>query len=183
MTLYTVGHGTRSTEELAAVVTSAGITRLVDVRRPPASRRHPHLTRDTLAADLLALGVVYEWWGDTLGGRRRRRPASRHTAWRNASFQGYADHMDTAEFRTALTQLLASIEDGPATAVMCAETLWSRCHRRLIADAAVLRGAPVVHLVAADDSTPHPIHPDVRRDDDGWPVYDGGQPPLLDPAP
>src|SRR5688500_13070404 len=101
MTLYTVGHGTRSVDELVAVLASADIAGLVDVRRHPGSRRHPHLGRDSLAAALPGHGVAYEFQGETLGGRRSRVPDSRHPAWRNASFQGYADHMDTPEFRTA----------------------------------------------------------------------------------
>ena len=177
--LYTVGHGTRTVEELAAVVTSAGGTRIVDVRRHPGSRRLPHLGRDNLTVALPQLGVDYEWEGDALGGRRSRRPDSPHTAWRNASFQGYADHMDTPEFRAALLRLLDEVRAGPATAVMCSETLWWRCHRRMIADAALLHGTPVVHLLSERDHPAHPLHPDARPGEDGWPVYDGGQAPLI----
>jgi uncharacterized protein (DUF488 family) len=177
MTLYTVGHGTRTTEQLVAVLASADVARLADVRRHPGSRRYPHLGRDALAEALPAAGIAYAWWGETMGGRRSRRPDSRHTAWRNASFQGYADHMDTPAFRRAFSELLDAAREAP-TAVMCAETLWWRCHRRLLADAAVLRGTPVVHLLSEGEHPGHPLHPDVRADGDGWPLYDGGQPPL-----
>ena len=179
MTLYTVGHGTRTTAELVAVLASAGIGRLADVRRHPGSRRHPHLGRDALSQDLPAAGVGYEWWGEQLGGRRSRRPDSRHTAWRNASFQGYADHMDSAEFRDAFLELLGVAAAGPPTAVMCSETVWWRCHRRLLADAALLQGVEVVHLLAAGNHARHPLHADARPGEDGWPVYDGGQIPLV----
>jgi uncharacterized protein (DUF488 family) len=174
VTLFTVGHGTRTTEELVAVLRSAEIQRVADVRRHPGSRRHPHLGRDALARDLPQAGIAYEWWGEELGGRRSRSPTSRHPAWRVAAFQGYADHMDTAEFRTAFTRLL----DGTAelaTAVMCSETVWWRCHRRLLADAALLRGTAVTHVLSATNHAPHPLHPEVRAGDDGWPVYDAGQ--------
>jgi uncharacterized protein (DUF488 family) len=179
VTLYTVGHGTRTTDELVAVLHSAGIGRVADVRRHPGSRRHPHLGRDALAAALAEAGVAYEWWGEQLGGRRSRHPGSRHTAWRNAAFAGYADHIDTPEFRAAFLRLLAAAEAGPPTAVMCSETVWWRCHRRLLADAAVLQGVQVVHLLGASNHGAHPLHDDVRAGEDGWPVYDGGQAPLV----
>ena len=167
--LFTVGHGTRSVSELVAVVAEAGLARLVDVRRFPGSRRHPHLGRAGLEHDLPAAGIAYEWC-QALGGRRSRVAGSRHTAWRNDAFAGYADHMDTEEFRAALDDLLGRL---PLT-VMCAETLWWRCHRRLIADAATLAGVNVVHLLDVGKSQPHRLHEDVRRDEDGRPVYDKG---------
>ena len=143
MRLFTVGHGTRTTDDLVAVLRDAGVERLVDVRRFTGSRRNPHLSREALAADL---PLAYEWWGEELGGRRQAVEPSRHPEWRNAAFRAYADWMDTPMFTGALDRLLASAASVP-TAVMCAETLWWRCHRRLIADAAVLRGAEVVHLL------------------------------------
>ena len=177
--LFTVGHGTRSTAELADVVRSAGVGRVVDVRRHPGSRRQPHLSRDGLGHDLPPLGVGYEWWGEELGGRRRRASPSRHPAWRNQAFGAFADHMDTEGFRRAFDLLLAGLASAPPTAVMCAETLWWRCHRRLIADAAVLAGTAVVHILDEGKTAAHPLHPAVRVDEDGRPVYDvGAQLPL-----
>ena len=179
MILYTVGHGVRSTDELVAVLRAAGVERLVDVRRFPGSRRNPHLSREALAADL---PLAYEWWGEELGGRRSRpkdRP-TRHPAWRNEAFQAYADYMDTEPFRTALQRLLAEADaDHTATAVMCAETVWWRCHRRLIADAAVSQGAEVVHLLDVGTTQPHKASDGLRIDDDGWPVYDLGPQTIL----
>nr|MDQ3575236.1 DUF488 domain-containing protein [Actinomycetota bacterium] len=105
MTLYTVGHGTRSVAELAAVIGDAGLSSVVDVRRHPGSRRHPHLSRAGLERDLPALGITYQWC-EALGGRRRRAAGSRHSAWRNQAFGAYADHMDTAGFRRALDNLI-----------------------------------------------------------------------------
>ncbi|HEX2294147.1 MAG TPA: DUF488 domain-containing protein [Actinomycetota bacterium] len=178
--VFTVGHGTRATEELAALLASAGVGLLVDVRRFPGSRRHPHFAREALAESLPALGVAYEWRGEELGGRRSRdRSGSRHPAWRNDAFAGYADHMDTPVFRAALERIETEARSGVRLAVMCAETLWWRCHRRLIADALVLRGVEVVHLVQPGNSTPHPVNEAARLGDDGYPVYDVGATPEL----
>ena len=175
MVLLTVGHGQRSVDELAGVLVDAGVGRLVDVRRYPGSQRHPHLAGEKLAATLPERGVEYQWWGEELGGRRRASgPVSRHPAWRNPAFRAYADHMDLPAFRDTLVRLLALGAAGPPLAVMCAETLWWRCHRRLIADAASLRGAHVVHLLELGKSQPHVRHPALRADGDGWPVYDLG---------
>jgi len=172
--LFTVGHGTRSTDELLAVLRSGGVGRLVDLRRFPGSRRHPHLAREPLSAALATAGVGYEWAGEALGGRRSGVDGSRHPALRNAAFRAYADHMDTPEFRSALERLLDEVRAGPPPAVMCAETLWWRCHRRLIADAAVLAGTPVTHLVDERTATAHELATEARPDEQGRPVYDVG---------
>ncbi len=154
----------------------AGVELLVDVRRFPGSRRHPHFAREALAKSLPSLGIGYDWRGEELGGRRSRRRdgTSRHPAWRNDAFAGYADHMDTSAFRDALTRLEAEAATGTSVAVMCAETLWWRCHRRLIADALVLHGVEVIHLIQLGKSAPHPLHESARAGDDGYPVYDVG---------
>ena len=175
MVLYTVGHGNRSLDELTGILQAGGIARLADVRRFPGSRRHPHFSRSALAAELPDRGIAYEWWGDELGGRRRSlAEESRHPAWRDPAFRAYADHMDTDEFRRTLTGLLAGAAGDPRVAVMCAETLWWRCHRRLIADASVVRGTAVVHLLGPGRQQDHPLNPALRVGDDGWPVYDVG---------
>jgi uncharacterized protein (DUF488 family) len=153
MRLCTVGHGNRTTDELVAVLRDAGVGRLVDVRRFPDSRRNPHLAREALARDL---PLTYEWWGEELGGRRKAAPDSPHVEWRNDAFRGYADWTDTPVFQEALDRLLRTAAEVPS-AVMCAETLWWRCHRRLIADAAMRRGVEVVHLLDVGKAESHPM--------------------------
>jgi uncharacterized protein (DUF488 family) len=171
----TVGHGTRSADELIAVLRAAGIQLVVDVRRVPGSRRHPHFAREELQRSLPAAGIAYSWRGEELGGRRSRSTGvSRHPAWRNAAFQGYADFTDTEVYRSAIAQLEAESQTTKL-AVMCAETLWWRCHRRLIADTLELRGTRVIHLIKPGAEQPHALHPAVRLDDQGWPVYDVGE--------
>lgn len=170
--VLTIGHGTRSAEELLTVLQQAGVAVLIDIRRFPGSRRHPQFGRDTLAASLAAGGISYEWQGEELGGRRSRRAESRHVALRNAAFGGYADHMDTPAFRGAVQALVSRAEAGERLAVMCAESLWWRCHRSLVADVLVCRGVDVVHLIDVARREPHRMRPAMRCGDDGWPVYD-----------
>ncbi len=144
MELLTVGHGTLSEEQLGRLLTGAGVHRLVDVRRAPGSRRHPHFGRAALAEWLPRTGVAYAW-EPRLGGWRKPSPDSPNTALRNDSFRGYADYMRTPEFWAALDGVLAAA--GTGTAVMCSEAVYWRCHRRLISDAAELvRGVTVLHL-------------------------------------
>ena len=172
-TIYTIGHGTRSSDELIATLRGANVERLVDVRRFPGSRRNPQFAREALEASLPNNGIMYEWRGESLGGRRSRSETSRHPALRNDAFRGYADHMDTEEFTRALDEL---IEQGSneSTAVMCAETLWWKCHRRLIADALHLRGVEVIHLFEEGKSEPHKPTKEMRADEQSKPVYDVG---------
>jgi hypothetical protein len=170
--VLTVGHGARSAEELLAILQDANVTTLIDIRRFPGSRRHPQFGREALAASLGAAGIRYEWQGEQLGGRRDRHASSRHTALVNAAFGGYADHMDTPAFRTAVQSLVARAEAGERLALMCAETLWWRCHRSLVADALVCRGIEVVHLLDLTRREPHRRRPTMRCGDDGGPVYD-----------
>ena len=169
-TIFTVGHGTRSSDELNEILRAARIDLLIDVRRFPGSRRHPQFSKNAVEKSLSAVGVEYDWQGDALGGRRKANPESENSAWRNAAFRAYADHMDTEEFRRALT----SIKDRAATtrqALMCAETLWWRCHRRLIADALVVGGFEVVHLGVGKDGQ-HKLTETARRVSQGRLVYD-----------
>lgn len=170
--VYTVGHGARSADSFLAVLRVAGVAALVDVRRFPGSRRHPQFGREALANALAAAGIGYEWQGEALGGRRSRVADSRHRALRDVGFAGYADHTDTMMFRDAVTALAARAAAGERLAVMCAETPWWRCHRSFIADALVLRGCAVVHLLDVGRRQEHRMHATVRRGDDGWPVYD-----------
>jgi uncharacterized protein (DUF488 family) len=150
----------------------AGVERVVDVRVAPGSRRHPHFSREPLRHVLTGAGIAYGWRGIDLGGFRTPRPDSPHTALRLPAFRGYADHMETETFRRALAWLLRAAAERP-TAMMCAESDWRRCHRRLIADAAVAAGTAVIHLVDGGAEV-HAIDPDARVD--GYRlVYDGAQ--------
>jgi uncharacterized protein (DUF488 family) len=169
-----VGHGTASEDELSDRLTRAGVELLVDVRRFPASRRHPHLSREAVEGWLPRAGVAYRW-EERLGGRRPLPADSPDVALRNASFRGYATWMRTDAFRTALTEVLAAPE---RTAVLCSESVWWRCHRRMVADAAVLlHGAEVLHLMPDGRLTAHPLTDGVRRDGDDL-VYDAGTLPV-----
>jgi uncharacterized protein (DUF488 family) len=154
-TVYTVGHSTRSAEELLALLRDAGVERLVDVRAFPSSRRHPQFSREALAAWLGAADIDYRHM-PALGGRRSPVPGSLNGGWREVAFQGYADHMASAEFQDALAALEAAARDSP-TAIMCAEAVWWRCHRRLIADALVARGWRVEHLGIGEGRAVHEL--------------------------
>jgi uncharacterized protein (DUF488 family) len=169
--LYTVGHGTADRERLAGLLTGAGVALVVDVRTAPGSRRDPDVARDRLARWLPEYGVDYRW-EKPLGGFRRPRPDSPDTVWRNDSFRGYAAHTRDPSFREALDGVLRDAA-RTATAVMCSEAVWWRCHRRLIADAAVLTGgADVLHLMHDGRLVPHGPTPGVRLREDGLMVYD-----------
>ena len=170
VTFYTIGHGNRSGEEFVQLLQTAGIECLVDVRAYPASRRHPQFAQEALKSALAEAGIDYVWEGKALGGRRKPRQNSPHIALRNESFRAYADHMGTPEFVTALDQL---IERGSSehVAIMCAERLPWQCHRYLIADSLVARGAEVRHLIDQQPPTAHVLNP-VARGERGSVIYD-----------
>jgi uncharacterized protein (DUF488 family) len=154
-TIWTVGHSTRELEELLGLLAKFRIEALADVRSFPGSRRHPQYGKDALAASLGERAIEYAWL-PALGGRRRASPNSPNTAWRNAAFRGYADYMGTAEFAQGLQQLLG-LANRARTVIMCAEALWWRCHRSMIADALCVRGIEVVHIMDARHETVHPM--------------------------
>lgn len=154
-TIYTVGHSTRSSEELLALLREPGIERLADVRAFPSSRRHPQFKREAMADWLGSAGIEYRHMPG-LGGRRSPIPGSLNAGWRDAAFQGYADHMRSAEFQDALAALEAAARES-TTSIMCAEAVWWRCHRRLIADALVARGWRVEHLGIGDGRAVHEL--------------------------
>ena len=170
--LLTFGHGTLTQDGLAALVKGAGIARVVDVRTVPKSRTHPWVWGERMAIWVPAeAGAEYVWERD-LGGFRTPQPTSHHTALRNPSFRGYADYMETERFLSALNGLVESLPLRK-TAIMCSETLWWRCHRRLISDAAVLlHGIDVRHLMANGRTQPHALTQGVRRAGDTL-RYDG----------
>jgi len=156
MALLTVGHGPQRRDALGSRLAGAGISGLVDVRRFPGSRNNPDVQRERLEEWLPALGVGYRW-DERLGGRRRLPPGDpvEDGWWTVAQFAAYAAHTRTPEFATALVEVLAAAERD-VVAVMCSESVWWRCHRRLIADVAVLgRGVPVTHLMPDGRLTPH----------------------------
>jgi uncharacterized protein (DUF488 family) len=153
LTVWTVGHSTRTADEFRDVLTAYGIECLIDVRRFPGSRRLPQFGSEELARNLEGAGIVYVWLA-SLGGRRRPSPDSVNTAWRNDAFRAYADHLASEEFAEGLTELLM-VAHGLKTVVMCAEVLWWRCHRRLISDVLVTLDAEVVHIRDQNHSELH----------------------------
>lgn len=174
--LLTFGHGTASQDELTAILHDAGVELVVDVRRFPGSRRHPHVVREELERWLPAAGIDYRW-EPRLGGRRQPDPDSPNTGLRNLSFRAYADHLASTEFRSALDEVL---EDAGTrrTSVMCSESVWWRCHRRLIADAVVLlHDVELRHLMHDGRLSPH-VATDVARVEGGRVLYDAGEPTL-----
>ena len=153
-TIWTIGHSTRTPEEFLALLAAYSIEAIADVRRFPGSRRWPQFARDALAQSLPTHGIGYQWFPQ-LGGRRSTRPDSPNTAWRNAAFRGYADHLASAEFAEGLVELLA-FAARQRTAVMCAEAVWWRCHRSIIADVLKQRGIEVIHILDLRHSAVHP---------------------------
>jgi uncharacterized protein (DUF488 family) len=175
--VLTAGHGTATREELTARLRSAEVELLVDVRIAPGSKRHPHVSRDALAEWLPAAGVSYRW-DRRLGGFRKLAADSPDTALRNESFRAYAGHMRTDEFAAAVEALLDDATRA-RVAVMCSETVWWRCHRRLIADHLVLaRGVQVSHVMPGDRLETHAPTDGVRVGSDGLLYYDAGASPL-----
>jgi uncharacterized protein (DUF488 family) len=170
LVFYTIGHSTRSAAEFLALVTAHGIAQLADVRTIPRSRRHPHFSGEVLAALLRPQGIDYRHFPG-LGGLRRPRADSPNTAWKNASFRGYADHMMTPEFGRAFDGLLAFGGAAP-TAIMCAEAMWWRCHRALLSDALEMRGAQVLHIESRGPAHSHKLT-EFARNLEGRPVYPG----------
>lgn len=172
-TMWTVGHSTRAWEELLALLGGYGIEAVADVRRFPGSRRYPWFASEAMASGLPAAGIEYLWLPQ-LGGRRKVLPGSRNGGWRNASFQGYADHLDSAEFAEGLA-LLLELAGRRRTTMMCAEALWWRCHRALVSDVLKLRGIEVVHILAAGQVQVHRYSAAARVDDGRL-----GYPPMQD---
>jgi len=173
--IFTIGHSTRSLEEFLALLAAYEVTFLVDIRTAPASRRHPHFARESLAAALHDGGIGYRHLKD-LGGWRKPRPDSLHTGWRSESFRGYADYMETPAFAAALEQLLADAQSH-TVAIMCAEAVPWRCHRQLVADAMVARGVEVVHILDREHTEVHRLTP-FARITDGRLIYDRFPSPL-----
>lgn len=177
-TLWTIGHSTRPIEEFVTLLKAHDIRLLIDVRTTPYSRHNPQFNSESLAADLKAAGIVYRHLPE-LGGRRKPKPDSRNQGWRNASFRGYADYMQTEEFWKALEELMADGKKEP-TAVMCAEAVPWRCHRSLISDALVSQGWTVRHILSSAPANQHSLTSFARvaNGSVGYP-----KPSATDPAP
>ena len=169
--ISSVGHGARPLEDFLETLRASDIKTLADIRSQPGSRRHPHFGANPLAAALGEIGVAYVHLPE-LGGRREPHPESPHRALRVAAFRGYADHMSSEEFARGYERL-TSLARESRTAFMCAETLWWRCHRRLVADRLTVDGWTVTHLFAPGKSEPHVLW-DAARIDNGNLVYDAG---------
>ena len=155
--IYTVGHSTRTIEELVEILRAHGVERLVDVRTIPRSRHNPQFSRQVLSKALHNRHLGYRHM-KALGGLRHARSDSINTGWRNASFRGFADYMQTSSFETALDRLVQLADEKP-TAIMCAEAVPWRCHRSLIADALTARGYEVRDIMSATSAKPHVLMP------------------------
>jgi len=152
--LWSIGHSTHTAEAFIGILRAHKIEAMADVRLLPGSRRYPHFNREALVELLTQAGVQYVHFPD-LGGRRKPRDDSRNLAWRNESFRGYADYMETPDFIRAAEQLGARAA-AQRTAIMCAEAVWWRCHRALIADWMKVRGVEVLHILSENKVEPHP---------------------------
>ncbi|HEY5404265.1 MAG TPA: DUF488 domain-containing protein [Pyrinomonadaceae bacterium] len=154
LSAWTVGHSTRSADEFGNLLRSHQIKILVDVRSYPSSSRHPHFEKRALSEYLSALDILYIH-APLLGGRRSPKKDSSNTAWRNASFRAYADYMETAPFQQGVRELL-EVAARERTAIMCAESLWWRCHRSLISDYLKAKGVSVLHILSETKTELHP---------------------------
>src|SRR3954447_10412927 len=152
--MYTIGHSTRPLADFLELLHENEVGRLADIRRYPGSRRYPHFSSESLAHALPEAGIAYVHMPE-LGGRRKPRPDSPNAAWRNEQFRGYADYMDTDEFRAAIERLLAFPE---RTAIMCAEAVPWRCHRNLVADDLLRRGVRVLHILGKGSVQEHSMN-------------------------
>jgi uncharacterized protein (DUF488 family) len=168
--VWTVGHSTHALEDFVALVRAHGVTTIADVRKLPRSRRHPQFNIDTLPDALTAAGLGYVHFAG-LGGLRREQPDSINRAWKNPSFRAYADYMQSDMFAVELERLLA-LGKRERVAIMCAEAVWWRCHRSLIADALVARGESVLHILTPERAEPHVLR-DFARIENGRVTYPG----------
>ncbi len=155
--VFTIGHSTRTIEEFVAILKSFGVEKVVDIRTVPRSRHNPQFNMDTLAGELRRRGVGYIHLKD-LGGLRHPAKDSVNTGWRNSSFRGFADYMQTEEFQEGLKKVIKKAETK-RTALMCAEAVPWRCHRSLLADALTARGIEVIHIISSSSHHVHTLTP------------------------
>lgn len=154
--LWTIGHSTRKIDIFISLLRENGIVLVADVRRYPGSKRNPQFNREALARSLGARDIRYEHFPE-LGGRREAKPDSQNTAWRNEMFRGYADHMETNEFRDGIARLVDLAREIGPTAILCAEADWRKCHRSPVSDYLKTRGVDVIHIVDLAKTEPHPF--------------------------
>jgi len=152
--IWTIGHSTRKIDVFLSLLDENGIKAVADVRMFPGSKRYPQFGREALAKSLGTAGIHYEHFPE-LGGRRKAKPDSKNTAWRNEMFRGYADYMETEDFRKGIARLIDLADQQGSTAIMCAEAVWWRCHRSLISDYLKARGVEVVHILDTKKIEPH----------------------------
>lgn len=176
--MFTIGHSTRPFDDFVAMLKAHGVVTLADVRTVPKSRRVPQFNDDALAETLPGRDIEYLPMRG-LGGLRKPRPDSINSGWRNTSFRGYADYMQTEPFREALGRLIEVASTRP-TAIMCAEAVPWRCHRSLVADAMTARGWAVLNIMSATSATPHRVTPFARVEGERVTYPPDGQPQLFD---
>jgi uncharacterized protein (DUF488 family) len=169
-TLFTIGHSNRTLDEFFTLLHDQAIRQLIDVRSLPQSRRYPSYNRSTLSLACEDEQIAYAWFGRELGGLRSEKSGSRHCALTSNSFRGYADHMGSRLFLEGIDRLTALARAQPV-AIMCAEREPSQCHRSMIADYLSLRGWPIIHLLAPQQSSNHSLNP-LARSEDNTPIYD-----------
>lgn len=168
--IYTIGHSTRIIEEFTALLEKHHIDLLVDVRRFPGSRRHPQFNKGNISDSLEEAGIDYRHM-EVLGGRRGKpAPDSPNDGWRSDGFQAYADYLDTSDAQQSIDELM-TLAEAYTTALMCAEAVWWRCHRQLIADALVARNVNVCHILGPDNLDEHDLNDMARILDDGRIIY------------
>ncbi|MCL4560263.1 MAG: DUF488 domain-containing protein [Chloroflexi bacterium] len=155
--ILTIGHSTRSIDEFINTLKAHDIAEVIDVRTVPRSRRNPQFNRETLPGSLKAVGIDYTHLPE-LGGFRPVQPESPNSGWKNPSFRGFADYMRSADFESGI-QKLVTLAEGNHTAIMCAEAVPWRCHRSLIADALIIRGIQVEHILSQARAQPHKLTP------------------------
>jgi uncharacterized protein (DUF488 family) len=172
--IYTIGHGNRPLEEFTSLLQAANVSCLVDVRAFPGSRRHPQFGRGELERTLPQAHIDYVWEGVTLGGRRKPRIDSPHSALRNASFRAYADHMESEAFRKGIQRLRDEAAQRPI-AIMCAERLPWQCHRYMISDYLVAQGVDVLHIIDTNTPRPHRLRAEARVSGERL-IYDAAVP-------
>ena len=178
--IFSIGHSTRSTDELIGLLREARVDLLVDIRTVPRSRFNPQFNTDALAASMAAAGIGYRHLA-ALGGLRQHpkdAPPSRNTAWRSGAFRNYADYAETPAFRAGLDELLALAREH-TPAIMCAEAVWWRCHRRIVTDYLLAAGAEVQHILAPGKIEPASLNPGAEPQPDGTICYPAAQGVLI----